>query len=69
MNKVHEIVTKKLLEEMAKGIIPWQKPWTGTGAWNRKSGKAYSVLNCILLDRPGEYATFKQIRFKFVLYS
>lgn len=49
MNKVYEIVTDRLIEEMKNGIIPWNKPWTGGEAWSRSTGKGYSVINCILL--------------------
>ena len=45
-----------------KGNIPWEKPWTGvrSGAYNRISKKPYSIINQMLLQHTGEYATFKQ---------
>lgn len=60
---VYEIVTDRIIAEMEKGIIPWQKPWTGTrdGAYSRSTGKPYSLLNQMML-RSGEYATYKQIQ-------
>ena len=59
---VYEMVTERFIEELEKGIIPWQKPWSGvrTGAFNRVSKKAYSILNQMMLKHTGEYATFKQ---------
>ena len=59
---VCEMVTKRFIEELEKGIIPWHKPWTGTraGAFNRVSKKSYSLLNQMMLKHTGEYATFKQ---------
>ena len=27
---VYEMVTERIIEEMEKGVCPWQKPWTGT---------------------------------------
>lgn len=58
---VASIVTDKILAEMKQGIIPWRKPWiTIGGAWNRMTGRYYSLLNQILLAQPGEYASFKQ---------
>jgi antirestriction protein ArdC len=47
---------------LESGVIPWQKPWTGSknGAYNRVSMKPYSILNQMLLQHSGEYATFKQ---------
>lgn len=59
---VYEMVTDRILEQLEKGSIPWQKPWTGTknGAYNRISNKPYSLLNQMILNHTGEYATFKQ---------
>ena len=60
---IYEMVTKRILEQLEQGVIPWEKPWnTGTlnGAFNRISKKPYSLLNQILLGRDGEWATFKQ---------
>lgn len=59
---VYQMVTDRIIEEMQKGIIPWEKPWTGVraGAFNRVSKRPYSLLNQMLLKHTGEYATFKQ---------
>lgn len=56
------MVTDRIIEQLENGVIPWHKPWTGTksGAYNRVSRKPYSVLNQMLLQHSGEYATFKQ---------
>lgn len=61
-NNVYQIVTDRIIAELEKGNIPWQKPWTGTRteAFNRISKKPYSILNQMLLKHRGEYATFKQ---------
>lgn len=59
----YEMVTDRIIEELQKGNIPWQKPWSGThdGAFNRVSKKPYSLLNQMILKHTGgEYATFKQ---------
>lgn len=62
MNNVYEMVTERIIEQLENGVIPWQKPWTGikSGAYNRVSRKPYSILNQMLLQHSGEYATFKQ---------
>lgn len=62
MTSIYEQVTKRIIEELEKGIIPWEKPWTGTrsGAYNRVSKKPYSLINQMMLKHQGEYATFKQ---------
>ena len=59
---VYEMVTERIIEQLEKGVIPWEKPWTGlrNGAFNRISKKSYSLLNQMLLKHQGEYATFKQ---------
>lgn len=59
---VYEMVTERIISQLQNGIIPWEKPWTGirSGAYNRISKKPYSLLNQMLLNHEGEYATFKQ---------
>lgn len=60
----YQLVTDRIIAELQKGRIPWQKPWTGirTGAYSRSTGKPYSFLNQMLLRKPGEYVTFKQAK-------
>ena len=54
-------VTDRIITQMEQGIIPWQKPWISAGtAVSHATGKPYSLLNQMLLQRPGEYITFKQ---------
>ena len=61
-NKVCEMVAQRVLEELKAGVIPWQQPWFGSDRFVAHStGRHYSLLNCILLGVPGEYATFKQV--------
>lgn len=59
---VYDMVTNRIIAELEKGKIPWQKPWTGVrdGAYNRITKRPYSLLNQMLLQHNGEYATFKQ---------
>lgn len=59
---VYEMITERIIEQLENGVIPWQKPWSGThsGAYNRISNKPYSLLNQMILKHGGEYATFKQ---------
>ena len=60
---IYATIADRIVEELAKGTIPWQKPWFGaqTGAYNRITGRPYSLLNQLLLGDDGEYATMKQI--------
>ena len=59
---VYEMVTNRIIEQLEQGIIPREKPWSGTldGAFNRVSKRPYSLLNQMLLSKSGEYASFKQ---------
>lgn len=61
MASVYEIVTKKVIEKLEKGVIPWRKPWVNGLAVSWESQKPYRGVNAFLLE-PGEYATFKQIK-------
>lgn len=66
---IYEIITKKFIEQLEQGIVPWHKPWS-VGSYNEKevaisytTRKPYSLLNQMLLGwRSGEYLTFKQIQ-------
>ena len=62
--KVYEIVTNRIIEELERGIISWQKPWGGMegGAVSGTTGKPYSLLNQMILGKPGMYFTFNQIQ-------
>lgn len=57
------MVTERIIAELEQGSIPWQKPWTGvrSGAYSYATGKPYSLLNQMILRRPGAYLTFKQV--------
>lgn len=62
---VYQIVTDRIMADLRKGTIPWEKPWTGLapengGAFNRVNKKPYSYMNQMLLGKGGEWASFKQ---------
>lgn len=62
MADVFQIVTDRILNLLQLGEIPWHRPWCTVegGAFNRISGKQYSLLNQMMLTHTGEYATFGQ---------
>ena len=60
-NSVYEIVTKRIVEELEKGVIPWQKPWFDKKI-NYVTRKPYRGVNLLLLPKPGEYLTWNQIQ-------
>ena len=49
---VYEIITDKIMEQLEKGTVPWQKPWTNTASISRNllSQKAYRGINVWLLS-------------------
>ena len=58
---IYAEITNRMIAEMEAGIIPWKKPWMASGAAvSHTTGKPYSLLNQMLLGRPGEYITFNQ---------
>lgn len=58
---IYTEITSRIISELESGTIPWEKPWVTTGgAKNHVTGKPYSLLNQLMLGRPGEYLTFKQ---------
>ena len=60
---IYSEITNRIIAEMEQGTIPWQKPWVSSGSCiSYATGKPYSLLNQMLLGRPGEYATFNQIQ-------
>ena len=61
---VYALVTARIIAQLEQGVIPWSKPWTGTqsGAISGATRKPYSLLNQMLLGRPGVYFTFKQVK-------
>ena len=66
-NNVYEIVSDRIIAELEKGIIPWQRPWVCVGkgygkAVSHTNGKPYSLLNQLLLGKPGEYLTWNQVK-------
>lgn len=59
-------ITDRIIKQLEKGTIPWHKPWIirgdGVGIVSHSTGKGYSLLNAMLLEEEGEYATFNQIK-------
>lgn len=70
-NDVWQIVTDRIIAQLEKGRIPWEKPWDDlvTGEYrkdfNGVSGKFYSGMNVIALFghefESGDWYTYKQL--------
>lgn len=66
MANVYQMVTDRITAQLEQGDIPWRKPWTGAsvdngGAINYVSRRPYSLINQLVLGKPGEYLTWKQV--------
>ena len=49
-DNIYQMVTDRIIAEMEKGIIPWQKPWNGGECCiSHTTGKPYSWLNQLML--------------------
>ncbi len=60
---IYAEITNRMIKEMENGIIPWKKPWMASGlAISHTTGKAYSLLNQMLLGKAGEWLTFGQVK-------
>lgn len=61
---VYQIITDRITEQLSKGIIPWHQPWVGGSAMAVKyrSGEPYSMLNQLLLGKPGEWLSWGLIQ-------
>lgn len=62
---IYQAVTDRIISQLEAGTIPWRKPWVCTGqpsnmAISHSTGNPYSLLNQMLLGKPGEYLTFNQ---------
>ena len=61
---IYAAVTDRIIQQMEQGCVPWTKPWTGVqnAAISGTTGKPYSLLNQMLLNKSGPYYTFNQIQ-------
>ena len=60
---IYQEVTDRIIAQLDQDIIPWHKPWIASNnaqSISHVTGKPYSLLNQMILGRPGEYLTFKQ---------
>ncbi len=60
--KANELVTKRILEEMDKGNIPWNKPWNALNPMSVE-GRPYSGINRLLLSF-APYADTRYLTYK-----
>jgi antirestriction protein ArdC len=63
---VYAIITDKIIEQLNKGTVPWQRPWTSAGMpQNLISHRPYRGINVMLLAMLGYghnyFLTYKQL--------
>jgi antirestriction protein ArdC len=64
---IYQIVTNHIIENLEKGIVPWQQPWTDAGLpQNLITKKPYKGINVWLLSalkyQQNYFLTFNQIK-------
>ena len=71
---LYQEITDRIIAELESGTVPWHKPWITTGmgisvvadprrmAVSHATGRAYSIMNQMMLKKPGEYVTFDECR-------
>jgi len=47
---VYDIVTKTIVDSIAKGVIPWECPWSKEAHHNADTGRNYGGMNSLLLE-------------------
>jgi len=58
---IYKEVTDRIIAQLENNYVPWHKPWIASGsAISHATGHSYSLLNQMLLGKPGEYITYKQ---------
>jgi antirestriction protein ArdC len=63
---VYQQVTDRIIAVLEAGTVPWQRPWTGGGPVNVRTGRLYRGINVFLLELMGfgdpRWGTYKAIR-------
>lgn len=64
MADIYKMITDRIIAELESGVIPWDRPWTGCGegAFSGTTGKPYSILNQMILAKPGAWFTFQEAK-------
>jgi antirestriction protein ArdC len=66
MSQVYDLITNKILEQLEKGVIPWQMPWNSQMPKNLITKKPYRGINILLLSftdyKSPYWLTYKQAK-------
>lgn len=59
---LYQKITDNITEQLRAGVIPWHRLYSSAASANFVTGHRYSLLNQIILGRPGRWLTFNQIQ-------
>jgi len=66
MSQVYDLITNKILEQLEKGVIPWQMPWNSQMPKNLITQNPYRGINILLLSfsdyKSPYWLTYKQAK-------
>lgn len=63
--EIYQMIERRVLDQLENGIIPWRRCYHVSGknlCVSHQTGHPYSLLNQFILEVPGEYWSFEQIR-------
>ena len=63
---VYQVITDRILQSLAQGVVPWRRPWRAAAPMNLVSHKEYRGINVIMLQasrfESPYWLTFNQAR-------
>jgi antirestriction protein ArdC len=65
-NKVHDLITERILTQPDNGVVPWRKPWglqPGLMPMNGTNNREYQGINALMLGLSG-YADLRWMTYK-----
>jgi len=65
-NKAYEVITKRIIELLEQGTVPWRKPWIDGPASRSYAGRSYRGINQLLLSAE---AGFRGLRGCWITYN
>jgi len=57
-------IVERIVEALARGDVPWKKPWKTRAAHNAKTGHAYTGVNSLLLNMASHYPDPRFLTYK-----
>ena len=63
MKDVFQVVTDRIISQLQKGVIPWQRTWSSNGPTSYQTNKEYQGINALILQdtyKSPYWLTFRQ---------